>query len=123
MAGYLVDTQLLVWQALNDRRLSRHHRDILLSDAEIYLSPVSIWEIEIKRLKGHLELPDSFADEVVNAGYKPLPINTEHAKQAGRLPLIHRDPFDRMLIAQAKIEGLTVLTADAHFSSYDIPVL
>lgn len=88
----------------------------------IYVSAATIWEIEIKRALNKLNVPEDTAELVEKSGFKRLAINYEHAREAGRLPLIHGDPFDRMLIAQARVEGLTLATADRLIQRYDIPV-
>lgn len=97
-------------------------RRLELADA-IFLSVASVWEIEIKRAKGRLAAPTDLAERAIGEGFEPLGITLDHALHAGRLPLHHRDPFDRMLIAQARVEGMTLATADATFAEYDVPVL
>ncbi len=87
------------------------------------VSAVSIWELEIKRAVGKLKLPGDPAALVDYSGFDRLQITFEHASAAGRLPLHHRDPFDRMLIAQARVEGLTLITADEQLGAYDVPLL
>lgn len=87
------------------------------------ISSASIWEVEIKRAKGRLTAPDGLRDEVDAAGFQELPITGAHAETAGRLPLLHHDPFDRMLIAQAGVEGLTLMTSDRSILEYEVAVL
>ena len=82
-----------------------------------------MWEIAIKRALGKLEVPDSIEAELVSHGFRPLAITVEHAERAGALPLHHRDPFDRMLVAQALAEKLTLVTRDRFIQKYDVPVL
>jgi PIN domain nuclease of toxin-antitoxin system len=89
----------------------------------VYVSAVSIWEIEIKRAVRRLRAPDDIVERVDEAGYGRLPITFEHAVEAGRLPRLHSDPFDRMLVAQARVEGLTLMTADERIRHYDVGVL
>jgi PIN domain nuclease of toxin-antitoxin system len=84
------------------------------------VSAASIWEIEIKRATGRLTAPDDVGERALEEGYEPLPISFEHALAAGRLPAFHRDPFDRMLVAQARVEGLTLATSDPEIARYDI---
>jgi PIN domain nuclease of toxin-antitoxin system len=87
------------------------------------VSAVSVWEIEIKRAAGSLQAPADVGERALEEGYDPLAIAFAHAREAGRLPLHHRDPFDRMLVAQARLEGLTLMTADARLSAYDVSVI
>jgi PIN domain nuclease of toxin-antitoxin system len=84
---------------------------------------VSVWEVEIKRALGKLESPDGFADLCRGRGFDALDVNYDHATTAGQLPPHHADPFDRMLIAQAMIEGMVMLTQDAAFARYSVPCL
>ena len=82
-----------------------------------------MWELEIKRAAGKLQLGVNVAEDIQAAGFSPLPISFEHAMAAARLPLHHRDPFDRMLVAQARLEGLTLVTKDVELGRYDVRVL
>lgn len=87
------------------------------------MSAASVWEIEIKRSTGGLEAPADVAKRALEEGFEGLDITIAHALEAGSLPLHHRDPFDRMLVAQARLEGLTLVTADARLSSYEVPIV
>jgi PIN domain nuclease of toxin-antitoxin system len=89
----------------------------------VAVSPVTPWEIEIKRATGKLDAPDDLEHQLDDAGFVALPIMIEHGLAAGRLPLHHRDPFDRMLVAQAQIEGLTIVTSDRDIPRYQVAVL
>jgi PIN domain nuclease of toxin-antitoxin system len=89
----------------------------------VLVSAATIWEIEIKRALHKLEAPDDLAGLVDESGFERLDISYLHAREAGRLPLLHGDPFDRMLVAQARLEGLTIATADPKIKRYDVPVL
>ncbi len=89
----------------------------------MYVSAATIWEIEIKRAVGRLTVTQDLIAKVDDAGFERLAVLFEHASEVGRLPLHHRDPFDRLLIAQARVEGLTLATADEHIRRYDVPVL
>jgi PIN domain nuclease of toxin-antitoxin system len=91
--------------------------------AAVFVSAATVWEIEIKRALGRLKAPEDVAGLVTEAGFEPLAISFEHARQAGRLPQLHGDPFDRMLVAQALAEGMTLATADADIRRYEVPVL
>jgi len=90
---------------------------------DVWVSAVSPWEIEIKRAVGRLDAPDDVIDEIGRAGFSPLPITFEHGVAAGRLPLHHGDPFDRLLVAQAQLEGLTIVTRDPAFERYQVALL
>ncbi len=89
----------------------------------VFVSAATVWEIEIKRALGKLQAPDDLIECSDEAGYERLPITFEHAREAGKLPLLHGDPFDRMLVAQARVEGFTLASTDAAIKQYDVPVL
>lgn len=120
----LLDTHILLWALLDDPALGASRRAALEDPGSaLYLSAASIWEISIKRALGKLDVPDTVFDTATQGGCQPLPILWPHAQAAGELPAHHNDPFDRMLIAQAQIEGMTLLTADRAFAAYDVPTL
>lgn len=113
---------MLIWAA--EDRLGRVARDTIASGAQaVYVSAVSVWEIEIKRALGRIEAPDDILRLVDQSGFRRLAISFEHAHEAGRLPAFHGDPFDRMLIAQARLDGLTLATADDALRAYGVSVL
>ena len=119
---FLVDTHLLLWSAEGSDNLSNAARN-LLSDAanEIFFSTVSIWEAAIKFGLGRPDFPvapDSLRSNLLRAGYQELLISSGHAIAVASLPLLHRDPFDRLLVTQARAEGLVLLTADATLARY-----
>lgn len=123
----LVDTHILLWFQGSDKRLSRTARErIERSDDDHFVSLVSLWEIATKVSIGKLnldrDLPTTF-ELVHRAGFRSLRVEEEHILQLAKLPLHHRDPFDRMLIAHAKFEGMHLLTADPAFRAYDVPLL
>lgn len=89
----------------------------------MFVSAVTIWEIEIKRAHGRLHAPPDVIALVDGSGFERLPISLEHAREAGSLPALHKDPFDRMLVAQAHLERMTLATADARLGRYGVPVL
>ena len=91
--------------------------------SEVLLSAASAWEIAILRAAGRLEAPADIVTALAASGIEPLPVTIAHAERAGSLPRIHGDPFDRMLVAQAQIEGLTIVTRDAQIPRYDVSVL
>jgi PIN domain nuclease of toxin-antitoxin system len=90
---------------------------------DVYVSPVSPWESTIKQSIGRLSEPIDVAEEIRDSGSHELPITFRHAIAAGRLPPIHRDPFDRMLVAQAQCEGLSLASRDPHIRRYDVALL
>jgi PIN domain nuclease of toxin-antitoxin system len=106
-----------------ENRLSPDARTTIAEAQAVYVSAVSVWEIEIKRAAGRLRAPGDIVGRVDESGYERLTITLEHAVEAGRLPLHHRDPFDRMLVAQARLEGLTIATGDESIAQYAVPVL
>jgi PIN domain nuclease of toxin-antitoxin system len=120
---YLADTHVLLWALEDDKRLPERHRQILLSDAEVFFSAASIWEIAIKKSLGKLKAPDRLADILPRAGFRALDVTAIHAEAVAGLPLHHSDPFDRLLIAQAQIEKMTLLTVDAQFLLYNADAL
>ena len=118
----LLDTHVLLWAVLNDPRLTSTQAKAI-SEGEVYLSSASVWEIGIKRAIGKLAVPDDLFEIAVDAGCRPLPISWTHAEAAAALPLHHSDPFDRMLIAQARCEGLSLVSSDTKFRAYDVDLI
>ena len=121
----LLDTHAFLWAAADDRRLSPAARAIIEDPAhEVLFSAASAAEISIKAGRGRLELPDGaeayVASRIAVFGFEPLPIDTGHALRSGQLPPIHWDPWDRLLVAQAQLEGVPLLTADRTIARYDI---
>jgi PIN domain nuclease of toxin-antitoxin system len=88
-----------------------------------YVSAASVWEMAIKRASGKLEAPDDLLEQIVVAKFGELGISFKHAMLAGALPPHHGDPFDRMLVAQAQSENMTLVTSNARITAYDVPVL
>lgn len=120
-----MDTGVALWTVSADRRLNRRARKILSSSASsLYFSSASVWEIAIKYSSGDLSLhsePGIFIPEMIRGmQMRPLEITHTHAIEAGRLPRIHGDPFDRMLVAQASCEQLILLTADEQLTNYPV---
>lgn len=120
VARFLADTHIILWSISDDKRLSDHHRAILASDAVVFASAASVWEIAIKRSIGKLKAPDDLPALLPRMRFQELPVTFQHAHAVGNLPSHHGDPFDRLLIAQARAESLTILTSDAHFARYDV---
>jgi len=119
--NYLLDTHILIWALENNSALSQKARDVIIDgDNVIYVSTASVWEISIKQAIGKLTVPDNLLDELEIHRFTLLNITYEHAQLAGKLPFLHKDPFDRMLIAQAKVEKLTLISNDGYFSKYDL---
>jgi PIN domain nuclease of toxin-antitoxin system len=98
-------------------------RAVADASSEVFVSAASAWEISIKRRLGKLEVPDDLVAQLDRNRFEPLPISVEHAMVAAALAPHHQDPFDRMLIAQAQVEGLTIVTRDPRFRQYRIPIL
>lgn len=118
----LLDTHVLLWALIDDPRLSEAQARAI-GEGELYLSAASVWEIGIKRAIGKLDLPEDIFDVARDAGCRPLPITWQHAETAAALPPLHSDPFDRMLIAQAIREGLTLVSSDAKFRGYEVDLI
>jgi PIN domain nuclease of toxin-antitoxin system len=119
----LLDTHVVLWWLTDDATLSDELKGILDQESDIYISPVTIWEVTIKQAIGKLTAPADLAERIRDSGFRDLPIVAAHALGAGRLPLHHRDPFDRMLVAQAQAEELTLVTRDLAIRKYDVTIL
>ena len=124
MERLLLDTHAFLWCLSDAGRLRPASRSAIEDPRnEIFVSAISAWEITVKRLKGKMEAPDNLAAHVDEKGFTHLPLTFHHAELAARLPLHHKDPFDRFLIAQAQAEGLTLLTRDTHMQLYGVRTL
>lgn len=123
---FLLDTQLLLWAAGNPGRLSAKARRLLNDPGnELLFSAASLWEIAIKNTLGRENFqvePRVLRRGLLDNGYTELPISSEHAVSIDALPPLHKDPFDRLLLAQALSEGITLLTSDAQLARYRGPV-
>jgi len=118
VSSILLDTHLLLWALSDPKRLSAATRK-RIDAAEVFVSAASIWEVSIKAALGKLAAdPVALLAEIEPAGFRLLPVTGEHAAAVARLPVMHNDPFDRMLIAQAKTEPLLLLTNDAALAAY-----
>lgn len=128
--SFLIDTHLLIWAtdtsaALAEKLPDEAARLMGDPDIELVFSAVSIWEVAVKAARRRSDFaidPLEFLRVLRRAQYSELSIESEHAAAVSGLPLLHRDPFDRLLIAQAKVEGLTLLTSDAMIARYDGPI-
>jgi PIN domain nuclease of toxin-antitoxin system len=120
----LLDSHILLWWlGLDSHKMSTAVRDAIAEADTACVSIASIWELEIKRSLGKLDLPINDWARLPEAGLKLLEITLEDALTAAALPPIHRDPFDRMVVAQAKLRGLTLITRDARLLDYPVPSL
>jgi PIN domain nuclease of toxin-antitoxin system len=120
----LLDTHIFLWWLDDNASLSTNVRGAIANtDNVIILSAAVIWEIRIKQGIGKLEIAPNFYKVIKEQGFEMLSITPDHAYAVGNLPNHHRDPFDRILIAQALLEGFTIVTHDAIFNRYPIPVL
>ena len=120
----LLDTHVFLWWLENPRRISRGaHAQIEDTNNALYVSVISVWEIAIKEALGKLTVPPQFQHIVASGKYPIIPIQLNHVDHLRGLPLHHRDPFDRMLLAQSTAEGLTLITNDAALKRYNVPIL
>ena len=121
--GYLLDTHVLLWLLYDDTRVPTEVVEVLSGAlTKVFVSSISIVEIEIKRSIGKLLLDSSPLDFIDQMGFQSLDLTMQEARRLSELPLIHRDPFDRLLIAQAQIENLVLLSVDPLARKYDIEV-
>jgi PIN domain nuclease of toxin-antitoxin system len=119
----LLDTHVFLWWKLDDQRLKVGVRDAIARADIVFVSAASAWEAAIKARLGKLELTVDFAEGVKDSGFERLAIGFQHAAETRTLPDHHRDPFDRMLIAQARVERLVVVTHDPLFEPYGLDLL
>lgn len=125
---YLLDTHAFLWWIMDDPQLSRPARKLIEDgDNEILLSAASGWEVAIKSQRGRLDLPDRpnrfVIEQMTASAFQPLPILMSHVLEVANLPDHHRDPFDRLLIAQSRLEGMPILTSDPLFALYEVDLL
>lgn len=120
----LLDTRILLWWLADDPLLPTKAETVMRDEStEIVVSAATVWEIEIKRAAGRLDAPDDLPAAMAASTMATLPITAAHAVRAARLPAHHADPFDRMLIAQAQTEGLTLVSVDDRFPAYEVDLL
>lgn len=121
MRRVLLDTHAILWWLADDIRLGPIAREVIGDERnEAFVSAASSWEISIKRSLGKLDAPGDLGSIVEEEGFSPLAITFFHGERAVALALLHPDPFDRMLIAQAQAEGLEIVTADARLAEYGV---
>lgn len=120
----LVDTNVLLWWLDDSPALSAEARELISDgDSVTVVSAVTIWEIVVKSALGKLDVPENIEEHISQAGFTFLDLTPAHAWEVGHLPAIHRDPFDRMLVAQSRIEKLTLVTRDENIPKYGVPVI
>jgi PIN domain nuclease of toxin-antitoxin system len=119
----LLDTHVVLWQLSGARALGDRARETVAAATEIAFSVVSFAEIGVKAAVGKLVVPDALDEHVIAAGVRILGLSAGHGLAVASLPLHHRDPFDRLLVAQAQHEGLTLMSADVRMREYDIEVV
>jgi len=124
VARLLLDTHTLLWWLDDPNQIAAPAREAVAEgENEVYVSAASAWEVAIKSALGKLSAPDDLEGAMESAGFAALPITVRHALAVRTLPDVHRDPFDRILAAQAKVEGLTLVTRDARLGQYGAAVM
>lgn len=120
----LLDTQVLLWWLFDDPRLSTDISAVISDEGnEISISAISAFEISTKKLIGKLDTPDDLEEQLEASAFIELPATIAHCFEVSKLPLHHKDPFDRLLVAQARCEDLTLITSDRMLSKYDVRTL
>lgn len=125
MKRLLLDTNVVLWLLLGDRKAVSEKARAALADERnaIWVSAVSVWEIAIKRSLGKLTIEDQWSRTLTSLDFDPMPVTAQHAERVEHLPWHHRDPFDRLLVAQASFEGHALVTADSRMAAYDVEVV
>lgn len=119
----LLDTHVVLWWLTDDPTLSDDVKSRLDHDPDVYISSATVWEVTIKQSAGKLTEPADLPERIRGSGFRELGISSKHATVAGRLPPIHRDPFDRVLVGQAQCEGFTLVTRDLQIHKYEVAIL
>lgn len=124
----LLDTHVWLWMITGDKRLTEGHRATLEDPgSDLYLSAAAVWELAIKSVAGKVKYSGSPSVQIPihieRSGVYPLALTVDHAIAAADLPMHHRDPFDRMMVAQARAEEMTLVTADRRLAAYGVPIL
>ncbi len=121
---YLLDTQVLIWAMEKSNKLKSKGRAVIESRKnELAVSVVTIWEMLIKKKLGELKVPDQIKEDLDKAGFSILSLTIDQVLVVDKLPLYHKDPFDRMLVSQAMAEDLTLITADSKLEKYQVKLL
>lgn len=118
----ILDTHIVLWWLADDTTMSDGTKDMIDTELDVFVSAATLWEVSIKTSLGKLG-PVDLPERILASGLRELPMTGMHSIVAGRLPGIHKDPFDRMLIAQAKTEDLTLMTRDEQIAKYDVSLL
>jgi len=119
----LLDTHVFLWWRGMPEKLLEEARLAIAGAEIVFVSAASAWEAAIKSSLGRLEIPGPMEEGVIDSGFEKLPITFAHVERTARLPLHHRDPFDRLLVAQAQAEGLQLVTSDRAIEPYEVPIL
>ena len=120
----LLDSQVMVWWMGKPDRISRETLQIITDPRNpVYVSAASVWELGIKVANGNLTLPEKYLESLMNDGFATLDVTMRHAQVSADLPMIHSDPFDRVIIAQARSDDLVLISADRHIRRYNIKVI
>ncbi len=120
----LLDSHVVVWWSAFPGRLRVKTREMITApENEVFLSAASTWELGLKIARGKLHMPEDYVAQLLATGFEALPVEIAHTSRAALLPTLHGDPFDRLLIAQALVEGMVLVTADREIVRYDVPVL
>lgn len=119
----LLDTHVVLWELEGSREVSRAAQQAIEQATQILFSVVSFAEIGVKPATGKLSVPRDLREHVLRSGVQILPLDVDHGLAVADLPMHHRDPFDRLLIAQARSEHLTIITADRRIADYDVPLI
>jgi PIN domain nuclease of toxin-antitoxin system len=120
----LLDTHAFLWWLADDRELGAKAREEIADGGNlVFVSAASAWEIAVKRAAGKLEAPGDIAEWIAQSNFAPLPIEVEHAVASAELPRHHSDPFDRLLVAQARLENLALVARDDAIDRYDVAVI
>lgn len=119
----LLDTEVLIWWDADDSRLGPKARAAIQQAEDVYVSAASAWEIAIKQGLGKLQTRRKPSQAVMEGGFSPLPVTLEHAEAVRTLPKHHNDPFDRLIVAVAQLEALTIVTSDDRFTDFSLPLI